>query len=201
MMSKDFMSVIKSRRSVYGITKESTISDDKLKEIIEEALKNVPSAFHSQSAKVVLLLGEHQDKLWEITKDTLRKVVPEGQFGSTEEKLNGFQSGYGTILYFDDTAITNELCRRFELYKDSFPVWAQHANGMLQYTLWSLLAMEGMGASLQHYNPLIDEAVASQWDIPKSWKLIAQMPFGKPRGDELKKKEYLPVESRMKVFQ
>lgn len=200
-MSKDFMSVIKNRRSIYGITKESTISDDKLKEMIQEVVRDVPSAFHSQSAKIVLLLGEHHDKLWEITKDTLRKIVPEDQFGATEEKLNSFQDGYGTILYFDDTNITNELSARFELYKDNFPVWAQHANGMLQYALWNLLEMEGLGASLQHYNPLIDEAVTNQWNIPKGWKMIAQMPFGKPTGDGLREKEYLSIESRMKVFQ
>ena len=34
------------------------------------------------------------------------------------------------------------------------------------------------GASLQHYNPLIDEAVAKQWHINPNWKLIAEMPFG-----------------------
>ena len=36
----------------------------------------------------------------------------------------------------------------------------------------------GFGASLQHYNPLIDEAVAKQWHINPNWKLIAEMPFG-----------------------
>jgi uncharacterized protein len=31
---------------------------------------------------------------------------------------------------------------------------------------------------LQHYNPLIDAEVAKQWNLPASWKLRAQMPFG-----------------------
>jgi predicted oxidoreductase (fatty acid repression mutant protein) len=35
-----------------------------------------------------------------------------------------------------------------------------------------------VGASLQHYNPLIDAAVAREWNVPAYWKLRAQMPFG-----------------------
>lgn len=35
---------------------------------------------------------------------------------------------------------------------------------------------------MQHYNPLVDSLLTSEpgWNIPSSWKLIAQMPFGKP---------------------
>ena len=38
----------------------------------------------------------------------------------------------------------------------------------------------GMGASLQHYNPLIDDEVRKAWNLPGDWKLVAQMPFGVP---------------------
>jgi uncharacterized protein len=46
---------------------------------------------------------------------------------------------------------------------------------------------------------LIDEKVAAQWNIPADWKLIAQMPFGKPTapaGD----KEFAPLDERVKVY-
>jgi predicted oxidoreductase (fatty acid repression mutant protein) len=58
---------------------------------------------------------------------------------------------------------------------------------------------EGLGVSLQHYNPIIDEEVKKQWNIPGSWKLIAQMPFGKPTAapDE---KEIKPLDERVKVY-
>lgn len=35
-----------------------------------------------------------------------------------------------------------------------------------------------IGASLQHYNPVIDDAVKEIFDIPQTYKLLAQMPFG-----------------------
>ena len=43
-----------------------------------------------------------------------------------------------------------------------------------------MLEDAGLGASLQHYNPLIDEEVRKAWSLPDDWKLIAQMPFGTP---------------------
>lgn len=86
-MSKDFFAAVADRRSFYGISKEAVVSDDRIKEIIEHAVKHTPSSFNSQSARVVLLLGDHHDKLWDITKEALRKIVPADQFSSTEEKL------------------------------------------------------------------------------------------------------------------
>lgn len=43
-----------------------------------------------------------------------------------------------------------------------------------------MLEDAGMGASLQHYNPLIDDEVRKAWNLPGDWKLVAQMPFGVP---------------------
>ena len=43
-----------------------------------------------------------------------------------------------------------------------------------------MLEDAGMGASLQHYNPLVDDEVRAAWNLPLHWKLIAQMPFGVP---------------------
>ena len=70
---------------------------------------------------------------------------------------------------------------------------------MLQYIIWTMLEAEGYGASLQHYNPLIDEKVKVVWDIPENWLLLAQMPFGKPLA-EPEPKSSLPLEDRVKVF-
>ena len=34
----------------------------------------------------------------------------------------------------------------------------------------------GLGVSLQHYNPLIDETVYAEWKLDPKWELVAQMP-------------------------
>lgn len=198
-MSKDFYSAVADRRTYYGISKESPIPDDRIKEIIEHTIKHTPSAFNSQSARIVLLLKEHHDILWDITKEALRKIVPKDQFSSTEDKINSFRNGYGTVLFFEDNTVIQSLQKQFELYKDNFPIWSQQSNGMHQFVLWTALEIEGFGVSLQHYNELIEEEVKREWGIPENWKLIAQMPFGKPtsKPDE---KYYQPLENRIKVF-
>lgn len=198
-MSNEFFSVIKGRRSIYAISKEVSVSDEKIQEIVNEAVKYTPSAFNSQSARVVVLLGEQHDKLWNLTEETLRAVVPAENFQSTADKMGAFRSGYGTVLFFEDNAVIEGLQSQFELYKDNFPIWSQQSSGMLQLVIWAALEAEGLGASLQHYNPLIDQRVASEWNLPASWRLIAQMPFGKvvaPAGE----KQFQPLEERIKVF-
>jgi len=198
-MSKDFLTAVADRRTFYSISKENVVSNNRIKEIIDHAVKHTPSAFNSQSTRVVLLLGQHHDKLWDMAKEALRKIVPADNFSSTEGKINSFKNGYGTILYFEDMSIIEGLQKQFALYKDNFPTWSQQANGMHQYVIWTALEEEGLGVSLQHYNEVIDADVRKEWNIPDNWKLIAQMPFGKPTAppDE---KQYLPIEDRIKVF-
>ncbi|MCK8488409.1 nitroreductase family protein [Paenibacillus sp. MBLB2552] len=195
----DFWNAVKTRRSIYAIGKDIPISEDQIEEIVKNAVLYSPSSFNSQSGRVVVLFNEQHDKLWDLTKETLRKVVPADSLGPTEEKMASFRSGRGTVLFFEDQAVIEGLQKQFALYADNFPVWAQQSNGLLQYVVWTALADEGVGASLQHYNPLIDDEVRKEWSVPETWKLIAQMPFGKieaPAGN----KEFAPIDSRMKVF-
>lgn len=196
---KDFNQLVENRRSYYGIDKKSPISDQEIREIIEHAVKYAPTAFNSQSSRVVLLLGENHDMLWEITRETLRKIVPADSFASTDAKIDGFKKGYGTILFFEDEEVVEGLQNQFPLYKDNFPVWSMQSSGMLQFIIWTALEGAGLGASLQHYNPLIDNDVKAKWNLPESWKLIAQMPFGEPVAKPADK-EFAPIDSRVKVF-
>lgn len=199
MTTQGFMDAVKQRRSIYGIGKERIVGDDEVLAIIGDAVKHTPSPFNSQSARVVVLLGAQHDRLWDLTEEALRKVVPPEKFAPTEEKIASFRSGYGSVLYFEDMATVEGLQRRFPAYKDNFPVWSHHSSGMLQLVVWTALEAAGLGASLQHYNPLIDDAVKKEWELPESWRLIAEMPFGKPTlppGD----KTFLPLESRLLVF-
>lgn len=198
-MSKSFNETIEVRRSIYAISKETVISDEKIIELIEHAVKYAPSAFNSQSARVLVLLGKQHDQLWDFTKEILREIVPAASFPDTEAKLNSFQEGYGTILYFEDQSTVQGLQNNYPLYRDNFPSWSLQSSGMLQFIIWSSLESEGFGVSLQHYNPLIDEKVKSFWKLPDSWKLIGEMPFGKPVAPA-NPKTFLPLEDRIKVF-
>ena len=199
-MESNFFDAVKRRRTRYALSMDSVISEERIQEIVSEAVKHSPSAFNSQSARVVVLFGEQHDRLWDIVKAELKKIMPPEGFGATEEKINGaFRSGYGTVMFFEDQSVVEGLQKQFPLYKDAFPVFSLNSAGMLQYVVWTALAEQGIGASLQHYNPVIDEAVRVAWDLPTSWKLSAQMPFGKPIADPVEK-TFQPIESRVKVF-
>lgn len=189
---------METRRSHYDITAASPISQARIQEILSHAITYVPSAFHSQTSRAVLLFGARHQKLWSIVKETLRAIVPAENFASTDAKIDSFASGYGTILYLEDMNAVAEMQKAFPLYADNFPIWSNQSSGMLQYAVWTALSSEGLGASLQHYNPLIDAETAKEFGLPEGWRLVAQMPFGKPQAqpDELVHK---PIEERLIV--
>ena len=105
-MERSFSEALKQRRTYYSITNQSPISDQEIECIVNMTVRHVPSAFNSQSTRVVLLLGESHKKLWQIVKDALKKIVPAEAFVKTEEKIDhSFACGYGTVLFFEDQKV------------------------------------------------------------------------------------------------
>ena len=196
---KDFYATLKGRRSYYSISKDIQVPDDRIKEIVESAVLYTPSAFNSQTTRVVVLTSEQHDKLWDMTADVLKKVIGDADFTATQQKMDSFKAGYGTVLFFEDQDIIQSLQEQFALYADNFPVWSEQTAGMHQLVIWAGLEAEGLGASLQHYNPLIDEKVKAEWGIPDSWKLTGQMPFGAPTAQP-GEKEFKPLDERVRFY-
>ena len=94
MILKD---AIEHRRTIYQLTKKSTIPESRIKEIVETAVKHVPSSFNSQSARLVLLLKDEHDKFWDIVRDILKGIVPEENWEHTGNRVAGFRNAYGTV--------------------------------------------------------------------------------------------------------
>lgn len=197
-MAATLLKLIKDRRSYYPLSKDLPIPASRIEEILGQLITDVPSSFNSQSNRAVLLLGAEHDKLWDITSDALKAVVPEENWKPTGDKLAMFKGGAGTVLFFEDQAVVDDLQNKFALYADKFPVWADQSVGMLQFAVWTALEAEGLGANLQHYNPLIDAKVAETWKVPTTWKLNAQLVFG-GRTAEAGPKESKPVSEVLKV--
>ena len=198
-MTNEFTKLQAKRRSIYNLGKNVKEDKQVLVNLIEEAIEQSPSAFNSQTVRAVITFGEDSDKVWDIVLAELRKVVKDdAAFAKTEAKVNGFKA-FGTILYFTETATVKQLENDFPSYAANFAGWAEQALGGAQQAVWEALSVQGLGASLQHYNPLIDEAIAKAFDIPETWQLRAEMPFGSidaPAGE----KDVMPAEKRFKVF-
>lgn len=185
-----------NRRSQYALGKNLPLSENEVLEIIDNAVKYSPSAFNSQTAHAVVLLGDNHKKLWDITFEELGKFLPnEDAKTATKAKLDGFAAAYGTILFFEDHDVVKGLQEQFPSYADNFPIWSEQSTGIASFAVWNALAEAGVGANIQHYNPVIDERVAKEWNIPANLVLRAQMPFGEIVG------EPTPIErqSRLRV--
>ncbi|MHC5229014.1 nitroreductase family protein [Enterococcus sp. LJL99] len=195
----EFLNALKKRRSIYALGDNLTQSTEEIFSLVKEVVKESPTSFNSQTQRVVLLTGAAHKKLWEITEAALKPVTPTEAFPNTQAKLQSFANGAGTILFFEDQDIVKSLQEQFELYADNFPIWSEQATGLTQANVWTALAQENIGANLQHYNPLIDDEVAKEWEIPSQWKLRAQLVFGSieaPAGE----KEYMDDAARFREF-
>lgn len=187
------------RRSIYALGNELPVAPQAIVNMAERVLLHTPSAFNSQSSRLVVLFGAEHQKLWDIAEEKLRAAVGDGDFSGSKQKLDGFRASAGTMLFYEDRNVTESLQEQFALYADRFPVWAQQTSAMHQYAMWTELRTLNVGANLQRYNPLVDEDAAKAFSIPDSWELVAQMPFGnivEPAGE----KTYQPVNERMKVL-
>ncbi|WP_372844313.1 nitroreductase family protein [Psychrobacter sp.] len=188
------------RRSIYALGNQLPVSNDAIVKLVEHAILHTPSSFNSQSTRIIVLFGDEHHKLWQLTEGILRGIVDnDEQFSSTKQKIDSFKGGAGTVLFFEDHKAIQALQEQAPLYADKFPIWAQHTNAMHQYVIWTALASIDVGASLQHYNPIIDDKVAETWAVDKDWELVAQMVFGtieQPAGD----KTFEPLDKRLKVF-
>lgn len=199
MNVKDFLMMTATRRTNYKISSETPIPEEEITAIVREIVRQSPSAFNSQSSRVAILYTESSKKFWDIAFSAVKAVCAPDRVAQLKEKMDSFAAGYGTILFFDDENVTNAAAADFPQYAKNFPVWAQQANGMLQYAVWTALSISGFGVNLQHYNPIIDNAERDEFGFPMRWKLIAQMPFGTPL-EMPAPKQALNVDSRVIVL-
>lgn len=188
-----------TRRTIYALGNKLPVMPQAIVNIAERVLLHTPSAFNSQSSRLVVLFGAQHHQLWDITEAKLRQAVGDGDFTSSKKKVDGFRAAAGTVLFFEDKRVVKSLQEKFPLYAHHFPTWAQQTSAMHQYALWTELRTLEVGANLQHYNPLIDSDVAAAFDVSEDWELVAQMPFGnilEPAGE----KTYQPLNERMRVL-
>lgn len=200
-MQRTFLEAIRHRRSYYALSGEEIVPAQQLINILDNALLNLPSAFNMQSTRLVLLLGRHHREFWDIVTETLRPMVPPDQFPRTSKKIaTSFAAGYGTVLFYEDRAVVEQEKSANTTYAAQIDIYSEQGSAMQQFAIWTMLEDAGLGASLQHYNPLIDNTMAERWGIPDSWRLVAQMPFGKPIGWPSERIQRSPIEQRRLVF-
>ena len=155
------------RRSIYALGHTRIVTDFCLEDTLKDCLKNCPTPFNAQSARLVLLLNKNHLDFWNLVLQKVTAAAPIGKKDSVAQK--------------------------------NMHDWTYEANGMLQYMIWQALAENEIGASLQHYNELIEDDVKKMLSLPDNWKILAQMPFGSIEKSPAEK-TFLPLENRFKIF-
>lgn len=194
-----FIDQIEKRRTIYAIGNQLNASNQAIEDTVKQAIRLSPSAFNSQSSRAVILFDQSHQKFWNIVLETLRKIVPADAFEATAGKIASFAAGKGTVLFYEDQGVVKGLQEQFAAYADNFPVWSEHSSAIAQFAVWTALSEQGIGASLQHYNPIVDEETAKAFNVPEGWKLRAQLVFGSIEA-QASEKSFMEDDQRFKTF-
>ncbi|MDI6666902.1 nitroreductase family protein [Leuconostoc falkenbergense] len=175
-----FTELQQQRRTIYGLGRNVQQTPEELFDLVKSAVRQAPTAFNNQTVRSIVLTGDAHEKLWDIVAKRLKQEVPDGSaYQATLAKINAsFKAGFGTALFFTDTSIVKSFEENIPLYAENFQDWSEQGHGIAEYATWLALTEAGLGASLQHYNPLIDDEVAKAFDVPSTWHLRAQLVFG-----------------------
>lgn len=195
----EYRKLIKKRRSVYALEKGSPVSDEELIRRVKEAVSYSPTAFDSRATRIVIALGDSHSFVWKSVHDALEKIVPPAKFRSTEEKLKAFDGAYGTVLVYKDLTAIEELKKEYPTYANRQDDWGEQNVGILVHALWLTLVDLGFGVNIQHYDPLLDEAVNREFGVEDGLKLETEIVFGLPNMVP-EEKEIPDPETRVREF-
>lgn len=66
---------IQHRHSYYVLSDKSSISDERIKEVVEQSVKHAPTSFNMQSSRAVVVTGQKSKDLWKLVGETYAKVL------------------------------------------------------------------------------------------------------------------------------
>ncbi len=95
--TKPFSVAVKARRTYYALDSSSPIPDARIQEIVSHAILHVPSAFNSQTSRVVILLNDEHKKCWDLIAEVYKQQLSAEKFEHANQRFQGFRKGYGTV--------------------------------------------------------------------------------------------------------
>ena len=92
-----FLKIVEHRRTYYALENKSTIPDSRIEELVTATIKHLPSAFNSQTCRLVVVLNHEHTKLWDMIADVHQSILPPEKFESLKGRFDGFRGAYGTV--------------------------------------------------------------------------------------------------------
>ena len=94
---KSFFEAVEHRRTYYALENKSTISDARIEELVTQTIKHVPSAFNSQTCRMVVVLNQEHSSLWDMITDVYKTMLPADKFEHAKGRFDMFRAAYGTV--------------------------------------------------------------------------------------------------------
>ena len=88
------------RRTVYPLKDTSSVSDDRVKNIIEQVLSFAPSSYNTQPVRISLVTGPKHKQFWDaIIKEAepILKGISEDVWNAMGPRFEGFKGAYGSV--------------------------------------------------------------------------------------------------------
>lgn len=174
----DFIALLSRRRSIRRL-RGGTLSDETLHRL-REAVVRTPSAFGITPWHVVII-HERRDAFWQEVEAGFREGLDGDRRQRYLDRLDGFRDGAAVILVYEDLAAYSTLRDGWTLSDEVATAFVQQGLGMVQLAVWLALTAEGLVASLQHWEWLLQERLASFTGLDGTrYQLAATMPVGYP---------------------
>ena len=174
---KAFIEYLQACQPMAKLGKKVHLSQNYLSALIIEAIKSCPSVQGIQGLKFVVLYHEAHQKFWQLVEAQQRQEIPAHVFAATAYKMQACQNALGTILFFEDQQVLQDLAKKQPLLAQQHPNWSAQYLGVASLAAWGILADVGLGAELLHYQGF-DHKLQKQFKLEQSWKLKAQLLFG-----------------------
>jgi len=95
------MQTVALRRSIYALNATSPISDARILDLTHQTLRGVPSAFNSQTTRLVVLLKAEHVRFWAMARDVFLADVEDAKAKEAlGAKMDGYAKAYGSVRFF-----------------------------------------------------------------------------------------------------
>lgn len=135
-----------------------------------------PSAYNRPPWHVVVV-RERAGEFWETVESAFRARLKGDRLERYLNRLAGFRNGVAVVLVYEDRTVLTDL--EEGLGPEQARAFSEQALGMVQLSLWLAVVAEGLATSLQHWEALIEDDLASFLGLPSGrYRLAAAMPIG-----------------------
>lgn len=174
--AEELLSLLERRRSIRRL-QPGPLSEASLQRIAE-AVRLTPAAYNLPPWHVVLVHDVLPD-FWQLVEQAFLERLEGDRLARYLDRLAGFRGGVAVALVYEDVAIRRELAAAWQITIEQAGAFAEQGLGMVQLALWLALTAEGLVASLQHWDWLLEEPLAGFIGLPtERYRLIATLPIG-----------------------